>query len=107
LKSTYKIQDKHFVGHADIAPCRKVDPSRYFPWERLAKEGFGIWYDTTNVEVPTDFNALHGLRIIGYNISQPQCAIQSYKIRYVPTDTTRVLNDTDRKIIFNLVQKSL
>lgn len=107
LKAAYKIQDKHFIGHSDIAPCRKVDPSRFFPWERLAKEGIGIWYDTTNVEVPADFNAMHGLRIIGYNISKPECAVQSYKIRFVPGDTTRAINEADRKIIYSLMQKSL
>ena len=107
LKSTYRIQSKHFIGHADIAPCRKVDPSRYFPWERLAKEGYGIWYDTTNVQVPESFDAISGLRMIGYNVSKPECAIQSYKIHFTPKDTTKVINATDRKIIYNLVQQTL
>ena len=107
LKKTYRIQDKHFIGHADIAPCRKVDPSRYFPWEKLANAGIGIWYDTTNVVVPEQFDAVSALRIIGYNINKPECAIQSYKIHYMPGDTTKIITESDRKIIYSLMQKSL
>lgn len=107
LKSAYRIADKHIVGHADIAPCRKVDPSRYFPWKQLADAGVGLWYDTTSITVPPDFNALHGLRMIGYNISKPECAVQSYKIHFVPQDTTNLIYESDRKIIYSLVQKTL
>jgi N-acetylmuramoyl-L-alanine amidase len=107
LKTIFNIQPKHFVGHADVAPCRKVDPSRYFPWETLAKSGYGIWYDTTNLALPENFDPMLGLRIIGYDISKPECAIQSYKIHFVPTDTTQVISDADRKIIYSLMTKSL
>ena len=89
----------------DWAPGRKVDPSRYFSWQVLAEKGFGFWYDTTNVNVPVDFNALQALRIIGYNINKPETAIQSYKIHFVPQDTTRVINDADKKILFDLEKK--
>jgi N-acetylmuramoyl-L-alanine amidase len=71
----------------------------------LAEKGFGYWYDTTYVEVPVDFNALQALRIIGYNINRPEIAIQSYKIHFVRQDTTRIINDTDKKILFDLMKK--
>lgn len=45
LKERHKIPTPNFIGHSDIAPSRKVDPNRNFPWERLAEEGFGYWYD--------------------------------------------------------------
>lgn len=107
LKKAFSIPTKHFIGHADIAPGRKVDPSRYFPWEKLAKAGYGIWYDTLQVQVPEDFNHLLALRIIGYDISKPNNAIQSYKIHFVPQDTTTYIGDSDRKILYSLMQKSL
>ncbi|MFD1468751.1 N-acetylmuramoyl-L-alanine amidase [Hymenobacter caeli] len=47
LKKTYNIPTANFVGHADIAPTRKNDPSASFPWKRLADSGFGLWYDET------------------------------------------------------------
>ena len=105
LKRAYNIPQANFIGHLDWAPGRKVDPSRYFAWQALAEKGFGFWYDTTNVEVPVEFDPVQALRIIGYNINKPEIAIQSYKIHFVPQDTTRVINDTDRKIIFDLVKK--
>ncbi len=105
LKKAYNIPQANFIGHMDWAPGRKVDPSRYFSWQPLAEKGFGYWYDTTNVEVPADFNALQALRMIGYNINKPETAIQSYKIHFVPQDTTRMINDADKKILFNLMKK--
>ncbi|WBL25707.1 N-acetylmuramoyl-L-alanine amidase [Zunongwangia sp. HGR-M22] len=50
LKEDYKIPAENFIGHLDIAPGRKVDPSADFPWERLAEEGYGIWYDEEAIE---------------------------------------------------------
>src|SRR5436190_14250202 len=105
LKRAYNIPQANFIGHADVAPGRKVDPSRYFSWQTLAEKGFGFWFDTTNVEVPADFNALQALRIVGYNINKPETAIQSYKIHFVPQDTTRTISDADRKILFDLEKK--
>jgi N-acetylmuramoyl-L-alanine amidase len=43
------IDPRHIVGHSDIAPLRKLDPGPLFPWERLAKEGLGIWPDEQRV----------------------------------------------------------
>jgi N-acetylmuramoyl-L-alanine amidase len=50
LKKTHKIPAENFIGHSDIAPTRKNDPSRIFPWKRLAEAGFGLWYDEAEVE---------------------------------------------------------
>ena len=105
LKKAYNIPQANFIGHADVAPGRKVDPSRYFSWQSLADKGFGFWFDTTNVEVPLDFNPLQALRIVGYNINKPEIAIQSYKIHFVPQDTTNVITDADKKILFDLFKK--
>lgn len=105
LKRAYNIPQANFIGHADVAPGRKVDPSRYFPWKVLAENGFGYWYDTTNVQVPPDFNAMQALRIIGYNIKDSAIAIQSYKIHFVPQDSSKTLNEADKKILFDLERK--
>lgn len=45
LKDKHGIPTANFIGHSDIAPSRKVDPNPTFPWEKLAEEGFGYWYD--------------------------------------------------------------
>lgn len=108
LKKDYAIPASHFIGHSDIAPGRKVDPSKQFPWQQLAINGYGMWYgDTTAIEVPDNFNALQALRIIGYNTKDSSAAISSFKLHFIPADSAaaRSLTDADKKIIFNLLNK--
>lgn len=105
IKKAYNIPTSNFIGHADIAPGRKVDPSRFFPWKQLADKGYGLWYDTTNINVPENFNSLQALRIVGYNIKDSIAAIQSFKIHFVPNDTLNVITDADKKILVDLVKK--
>lgn len=105
LKKAYNIPVANFIGHSDIAPGRKVDPNRYFPWQKLSENGFGFWYDTTGVKVPEDFNAMQALRIIGYNITKPAAAIYSFKLHFVQNDSTSVINENDKKILFELEKK--
>lgn len=105
LKRAYNIPVANFIGHADVAPGRKVDPGRFFPWKQLADKGFGWWYDTTNVKVPDNFNALQTLRIVGYNIKDSTTAIQSFKIHFVPNDTLNIITEEDKKILTDLARK--
>ena len=105
LKNAFNIPAANFIGHADIAPGRKVDPNRNFPWARLSQQGFGYWYDTTNVQVPIDFNAVQALRVIGYDIKNETQAIQSFKLHFVQNDSLALLTDADKKILTDLVKK--
>lgn len=105
LKKNYGIPTANFIGHADIAPSRKVDPNRFFPWQQLAKNGFGFWYDTVNVKPPENFNAIQALRIIGYDTRDSIAAIKAFKLHFVQQDSAAVLYDRDRKIIYDLYKK--
>jgi N-acetylmuramoyl-L-alanine amidase len=105
LKKAYSIPTANFIGHADIAPGRKVDPNHYFPWKELASKGFGYWYDTTGVSVPPNFDAMQALRIIGYDIKKPDAAIQSFKLHFVQDDSTKLIRESDKKILADLVKK--
>jgi N-acetylmuramoyl-L-alanine amidase len=105
LKKNYGIPAPNFVGHADIAPGRKVDPNRHFPWQLLASNGFGLWYDTTATQVPADFNAMQALRIIGYNIQDSASAVYSFKLHFVQADSSRQITEADRKILADLSRK--
>ena len=37
------IEPLQVIGHADIAPERRIDPGPKFPWYRLHKAGVGAW----------------------------------------------------------------
>ena len=102
LKKNNNIPTANFIGHADIAPKRKNDPNKYFPWQLLAQNGFGNWYDTANVKLPDNFNAIQSLRIIGYDIKDSVAAIKAFKLHFVQQDSMPVISEADKKIIYDL-----
>ena len=106
LKKEYDIPTANFIGHGDIAPGRKVDPSAYFPWKKLADNGFGLWYDEVRDSIPDNFNNVQALRIIGYNVKDSTNAIRAFK-RHFFSDTTKskILSDTARSVLYNLSKK--
>jgi N-acetylmuramoyl-L-alanine amidase len=104
LKKRYSIPTPNFIGHADIAPTRKPDPSN-FPWKVLAVQGFGLWYDDILVTPPADFNPIVALRIIGYDVRNQDAAIIAFKRHFIQTDILPVLTDIDKAVLFNLYTK--
>ena len=107
LKSKYFIPTANFIGHADIAPTRKKDPNVSFPWELLSQNGYGLWYDdTTMINIPPDFNDLQALRIIGYSLKDTSAAIVAFKRHFEREDSSAVITDADKKILYDLMQKS-
>lgn len=105
LKNQYRIPDANFIGHGDIAPTRKADPSRLFPWKMLSENGFGLWYnDTTNVVVPETFDYMMALRIVGYDISSPASAIAAFRRHFVG-DNKGVMTADALKILYTLYRK--
>jgi len=107
LKNTYKIPQANFIGHMDLAPTRKNDPSR-FPWKKLADQGFGYWYEEFLEIPPVDFNPKMALRIIGYDVSNLDAAIKAFKIHYIQQDVnTAFLGENDLKIMYSIYKKYL
>jgi N-acetylmuramoyl-L-alanine amidase len=108
LTDKYKIPFQNIVGHADIAPGRKVDPSVLFPWKTLAERGFGIWYDEeklNTVKLPLEFNTTFALKYIGYNTENIKNAIYSFKLHFNSKDVSHNLTEKDKKILFLLMDK--
>ncbi|MAM17941.1 MAG: N-acetylmuramoyl-L-alanine amidase [Gramella sp.] len=130
LKEEYGIPQSNFIGHSDLAPSRKVDPNKFFPWKTLAENGYGYWYDEEKIDrikmakdslnseefpttlpkelvVPENFDPLLALRIIGYDISKPESAIQAFELHFIQNEPDGKLNDREIKILYNLVFKYL
>ncbi len=108
LKKTHNIPAANFIGHSDIAPGRKVDPNITFPWKALAEKGYGLWQDSVLVDsTPESFNPIEALRIIGYDIKNPENAIKSFQLHFVQKELTGILNEEEKQILFNLYKKYL
>ncbi len=107
LKNAYSIPVANFIGHADVAPSRKVDPSPYFPWKELANKGYGYWYtDTTNIAVPSTFNSIDALRIIGYDTRDSNSTFRAFRLHYLQ-DTLHLIDNPAQKILYTLYKKYL
>ena len=105
LKKNYNIPTQNIIGHADIAPTRKKDPSALFPWKLLAVNGFGIWPDDVLDPAPLDFNAEQALRIIGYDTKNLKAAITAFKLHYIQSDVDAILDSKTVDTIYNIYKK--
>ena len=80
LMKKYNIPPENVVGHSDIAPTRKADPGKMFPWKEL---GLG----------PKDIeqgDIREKLTMIGYDTTNLKAAILAYNRHFhpelIPTD---------------------
>jgi N-acetylmuramoyl-L-alanine amidase len=72
----------------------------------LAQNGYGLWYgDTSLISTPENFNSLQALRIIGYSIKDSSAAIEAFKRHFEMQDSSRILIDADKKILYDLMNK--
>ncbi|WP_396186290.1 N-acetylmuramoyl-L-alanine amidase [Flavobacterium sp.] len=105
LKKDYNIPTQNIIGHSDIAPSRKTDPSKLFPWKLLALNGFGLWPDDIMEPAPLNFNTEQALRIIGYNTTNLPAAISAFKLHFIQTEVDSVLNEKTINTIYSIYKK--
>ena len=99
LKQRYRIPTANFLGHGDIAPRRKADPSSLFPWQSLAAQGFGLWCEPPYPAPPPDGDSLMLLRAFGYDVSNPHAAITAFKRHFVPADASPQMREEDLALL--------
>ena len=103
LKTSYNIPRANFIGHSDIAPSRKVDPSMYFPWAKLAEKGFGYMPAPLLTEpVPTTFDPLLALRVIGYDTKDGAAAVAAFKRHFLGKNDGSDLSEEDLRALYNV-----
>ena len=104
LRRRYRIPVANTLGHSDVAPRRKVDPGPLFPWRVLAVNGFGLWCDPPYPPPPPEFDAMLGLRTIGYDVRDPAAAVSAFRMHFTPDEPASELNERDRALIRCLLQ---
>jgi N-acetylmuramoyl-L-alanine amidase len=82
LRERHHLGPAAFIGHADVAPARKADPGALFPWRTLAANGFGLWCDPPVPSAPPGFDAVLGLRALGYDTRLPDAAFAAFHLHY-------------------------
>lgn len=122
IMSRYRITAKHVLGHSDIAPDRKNDPSKFFNWKKLAENNLikfpadNIENDVTliNIELGSNnkliFDLQLKLRQLGYNIpitgeveSFTLNIIKIFKQKFNANSPTILWTNKDNLILNSLV----
>ena len=105
LTTRLGIEPQQVWGHSDIAPARKDDPNKYFPWAELAKAGFGLWPKKLQA-VPEHFDPWLALALIGYDLSDKPAAVVAFHRHYFGTET-RELTQEDLVVLADLMGQLL
>ena len=107
LRTRHRIPPANFLAHGDIAPTRKVDPGRLFPWQRLAMHGFGLWCETPPPAAPSGFDAMLGLQACGYDIVAPSAARRAFRRHFTGTEADDELAPGEQALLHCLLQRKL
>jgi N-acetylmuramoyl-L-alanine amidase len=106
IQARLHIPRANFLGHADIAPARKQDPSAFFPWSRLAAAGYGLWCEPPYATPPENFDAHLGLAALGYDTSRPERAVAAFKLHFSPESMNSAeMSATDQARLYCLLRQ--
>lgn len=93
----WAIRPDNILGHADIAPGRKIDPGEKMPWQLLAENGVGLWpllgtITEQPVYTPEQFH--QSLLAYGYNPAIPlETVVAAFAQHFWPEQYTRLTQD--------------
>ena len=99
ILTRFPIRSHLVLGHADVAPGRKLDPGELFDWRRLAAAGIGLWPDGTPVEAG-DFAA--DMRRYGYENDAAE-SVAAFQRHFRPAAVTGIADAETRARLRNLI----
>jgi len=94
-----RIPATHVIGHADVAPGRKTDPSAMFPWDALAAAGFGFWCAPPLPAAADSFDTLIGLQSFGYDVSDAAAALRAFRLHFNRDETSPLPTEHERALV--------
>lgn len=106
IRQRYRIPAANFIGHADVAPTRKRDPSPLFPWQTLAQYGFGLWCDQPLQPAPAVFDLLTALTAIGYDPATPEASRRAFRLHFARGDTS-LSDEAENALVYCILQKKI
>lgn len=76
----------HVLAHSDIAPDRKQDPGELFPWQKLARDGVGIWpAESDEARIKSgSMDIATALRDFGYQATKSNNMLIAFQRHFVP-----------------------
>jgi len=107
LTTRLRIPPSQVIAHADLAPTRKDDPSRFFPWQQLAQAGFGLWPRLGDGPPPDTFDGWQALSAFGYSLDDRAAAAGAFHRRFRGRDDLPpTLDAEDLRILHSLRMQS-
>jgi len=102
VSARHGIPRRQVIGHSDLAPDRKIDPGKHFPWQALAQRGFGAW-PVDRGEPPPGYDPMAALACFGYPMADPAAAIRAFHLRFrARDDLPAQLDAEDARILHGL-----
>ncbi len=98
------IEPRNVVGHSDIAPQRKIDPGRRFPWKTLAERGIGLWPRAGVRPLDGDFHK--ALQRYGYApplAVPPKEIVKAFQRHYRPAQVDGMIDPETRSQLAGLL----
>ena len=116
-----EIDPTDIVGHADVAPQRKVDPGPRFPWQHLYRAGVGAWYDDETMlefrrrfaaALPPISSVQRALHAYGYPIEETgihddvsRRVVSAFQMHFRPTAVHGAIDTETAAVLFALIAK--
>ena len=123
IVARHRITAERVLAHSDVAPTRKQDPGEWFPWDRLHREGVGLWVEPAPVsggrffqegdegqpvEALQSMLALYGYgtEVTGHYGAETAADVRAFQRHFRPVRVDGIADMSTISTLHNLLQHS-